>query len=225
MAMQARRRYRSETRSAQAARTRARIVASARKLVSSRGLLGATLAAVAEEAAVSLPTVYAVFGSKAELLRAVIDDIKREIGLATAFRDMLAASDAHEQLRLAARVTRTYSEIGGKALDAVRFGSATEPELARLWDEVEAGRYAGQTRLVRAIAKTAGLRPGLNVRSAADELWTLTAHDTYRLMVDVRGWAPVRFERWLVTTLSVLLLGHVDARKGRRESRRASRST
>src|ERR1700757_4096441 len=67
------RRYRSLRREQQARATRARIVAAAARRFLARGYAGTTMRAVAADAGVALPTVELVFGTKARLLKAVID--------------------------------------------------------------------------------------------------------------------------------------------------------
>src|SRR6266571_3883132 len=64
--------YRSRLREERAADTRERIVTAARALFASRGLEGATIAAIAEHAGVAVPTVYATFGSKREIMAALL---------------------------------------------------------------------------------------------------------------------------------------------------------
>jgi AcrR family transcriptional regulator len=67
------RRYSSEVRARQAARTRRRVLAAARALFADNGYAGTTVAQIARRAKVSLDTVYAGVGRKPDLLLAVID--------------------------------------------------------------------------------------------------------------------------------------------------------
>src|SRR5216684_8721818 len=65
--------YRSPRREMQARRTRARIIAAAAQQFLAHGYAGTTMRAVAADADVALPTVELAFGTKARLLKAVID--------------------------------------------------------------------------------------------------------------------------------------------------------
>src|SRR5437016_2610782 len=65
--------YRSPRREQQARATRARIIAAAARRFLACGYAGTTMRAVAADAGVALPTVELVFGTKAKLLKAVID--------------------------------------------------------------------------------------------------------------------------------------------------------
>ena len=67
------RRYRSPRREQQARRTRARIIAAAARRFLAYGYAATTMRAVAADAGVALPTVELAFGTKARLLKAVID--------------------------------------------------------------------------------------------------------------------------------------------------------
>src|SRR5260221_7840909 len=67
------RRYRSSLRDAQARRTRRRVLDAATAVFLDRGYGGATIRAIADGAKVSVPTVEALFGTKARLLKAAID--------------------------------------------------------------------------------------------------------------------------------------------------------
>ena len=68
-----RRRYDSPLRDQQARQTRQTIVAAANRLFLARGYAATSLADIAKEAAVARPTVFSAFGSKAALLREVVD--------------------------------------------------------------------------------------------------------------------------------------------------------
>ena len=67
------RRYTSPKRQEQARATRRAIVEAARALFLARGYAGTTIDAVAGEAGVAVQTVYAAFGSKAQILKTVLD--------------------------------------------------------------------------------------------------------------------------------------------------------
>src|SRR5918911_2787030 len=68
-----RRPYHSPQRQRQAQTTRRQIVDAAGRLFSRHGYFGTTMEAIAREAGVADPTVYAAFGSKRAILSALID--------------------------------------------------------------------------------------------------------------------------------------------------------
>ena len=88
------REYRLGRRQAQADRTRARLVAAARRILMRRdGLAAFGLEAVAKGAGVSRVTVYNQFGSRVGLLEAVYDDIARRARIAERLGAAFRSSD------------------------------------------------------------------------------------------------------------------------------------
>src|SRR5258707_14772462 len=67
------RRYRSPRRQMQAEQTRAAVIAAASRVFSERGWMATNVRDIAREAGVSVETLYSGFGSKAELLKVVLD--------------------------------------------------------------------------------------------------------------------------------------------------------
>src|SRR5687767_11182338 len=67
------RQYTSERRSEQARETRRRILDAARELFLEQGYGATTISAIASRAGVAVQTVYAVFGSKRQLLSDLVD--------------------------------------------------------------------------------------------------------------------------------------------------------
>src|ERR1051326_2705000 len=65
--------YHSPQRQQQAQGTRQQIVDGAGRLFTQDGYFGTTIEAIAQEARVAVPTVYAAFGSKRAILSALID--------------------------------------------------------------------------------------------------------------------------------------------------------
>src|SRR4051794_39590248 len=68
-----RRRYSSRLRQQQASQTREQVLAAAAELFAQSGWAGTTVAAIALRAGVAVETVYSGFGSKKQVLRAVVD--------------------------------------------------------------------------------------------------------------------------------------------------------
>jgi AcrR family transcriptional regulator len=90
------RRYRLGRRRAQADKTRAKLVAAARRILMGRdGLAAFGLEGVAKRAGVTRLTVYNQFGSKTGLLEAVCDDIAQRGRLAERLGAAFQSPDAH----------------------------------------------------------------------------------------------------------------------------------
>src|SRR5512134_896690 len=100
-------RYDSSSRREQAALTRLRVLQSARSLFAARGLDGVTIESLAEKAGVSPATVYALFKSKAGILRAMMEESlfsERYRELAERTRHV---TDPVELLRMTAGIARS----------------------------------------------------------------------------------------------------------------------
>ena len=81
--------YRSPLRKERAADTRRRIAAAALELFTEHGFGGTTVAAIAERAGVSAQTVYATFGSKGAILRALLAQMEENAD-AAGWRERIA---------------------------------------------------------------------------------------------------------------------------------------
>jgi AcrR family transcriptional regulator len=98
--------YRSESREAQAEQTRKRILIAAKRAFSRRGFDHATIREIAAIAGVSAPLVYALFKSKAGLLRALIDSTVFGTDYQALVENAVGEQDPVEILRTAASITR-----------------------------------------------------------------------------------------------------------------------
>jgi AcrR family transcriptional regulator len=207
MAREVKRRYRSTRRREQAEETRRRILAAARGLFVADGYGSTTIDAIAEEAGVAVQTVYAGFGSKAAMLMALLDQLAQEADLPRLQKGLAAASgDPRRQLREALAFTGRMYSAGFELIDLARTVSGVEPDLERMWEAGEQRRYEANSRLVAEWARAGALRPGLSARAATDLLWAVGGPDTYRLLVNGRGWSErSRIER-LTRMLEPMLL-------------------
>ena len=150
-----RRRYQSARRAAQAAQTRRDIVTAAGRLFRERGY-GVPLAEIASEAGVVVETVYRIFGSKAALFRAAVEALlaggagraEVPVGERPAIRAILDEPDPRKQVAVYAATQPGIHRRAGPLLRALRDARGSDPELGRLWDEMEVWRLDGQGRFV-----------------------------------------------------------------------------
>ena len=208
------RRYSTALRTEQTALARRRILDVAGRLFVERGYLGTTLAAVAETAGVSVQTVYNVVGGKAVLLKAVYDvmlagdDEPIPMSERPEFRAVLDAPTGRECLAHYSALGRVLGErlfplVGMLVAQA----AAGDADLAAFVATVEGERATGTRTVAAHVAQRFGLREGLDVDSAADVLWAMTAPDLADRLVVRRGWGWDRFERWLGATMADALVG------------------
>ena len=202
---------RSDGRRDRSLRTRARIVDAGARLFVGRGYVGTTIEAVAEAAGVAPQTVYYVFGTKAELLRAVlgasvVGDLEpvavadrpwvaalAEAGNAVAALDVLVDGS----VAILERVAPIY---------AVLRAAAADPEVGVLLAETRRRRGTDQRRLVEVLAAAGHLRDGLDPGTAGDVLYGLVNEDVFLLLTADCGWDVGRFRDWLAGVLRDQLL-------------------
>ncbi|WP_436757533.1 TetR/AcrR family transcriptional regulator [Streptosporangium sp. V21-05] len=202
-----RRRYDSLRRATQARETRVEIARAARRLFLSQGWAATTVREVAREAGVSVPTVYAAYGNKTGLTRALADaaDLSAD---APRMLERLEASagDPGRQLAAMAAYDRRLFERAGDVIALVREAARTEPELAAAYRD---GRGEGDRNreLVFSSWPDGVLRDGLDVPSAVDVYAALCNIDVYTTLTVERGWSPDRVERWWSEALARELLG------------------
>lgn len=208
------RRYHSPTRQKNADETRARVVEAARKLLVEHGYDGTTIEAIARAAGVSSQTVYAAFGSK----RGIVAELLERARFGPAYEEVvsraLGTDDPRERLRFAARIARQIYEAERAEFAVLRGAGAVSPELSTLERGLEDQRHTKQASLMAALS-AAGLL-AVPEKEAADVLWTLTARDVYRMLVEGRGWSPRRYETWLADHLEKTLLVPARSRPAKR---------
>lgn len=198
--------YRSPVRQRQADATRARITAAAHRLLLTHGYAGMTIDAIAKEAEVAAPTVYAAFGSKTGILRELLDRARFGPGFAELVQQAMETSDPLERLRMVARIARTVYESESALVDLLRGAGVVAPELAALEKEGEDHRYEAQEPNIKLLIQSGKLRPDLDATQARDVMWSLTTRELYRMLVRERGWSSDRYETWLADMLKQALV-------------------
>jgi AcrR family transcriptional regulator len=193
----AKRAYNSSRRSLQAAQTRDEVIRAAVARFSATGWGGTTLAAIAEEAGVSVETIYNGFGSKKALLRAAID---------------AAVVGDTEPIPYVERPE--YFDLGKGTIDErVARGAAvvtnTHARSARVWqaiveassadEEVDAWRLELENNRRIDTAKSLAL---VLDHAVDDQLvsmfWILYSPETYLKLVHDSGLSPAEYETLLV---------------------------
>lgn len=220
-----RRRYDSTRRRAQAAETREDIVNSALKIFLETGYAGTTIIAIAAAAGVAVETIYRRFGSKAALFKAVVEAaIAGGAARAAvppeqrpAVRAMIAEPDPRRVLELHAATQPGIHARAGPLYRVLIEAAGSDPELADVWNQLEAQRLTGMRRMAERLKSLSGMRQELSLDEAGDILWTVNSLAVYNLLVVQRGWSPERYRDWITSTnIHALLTG------GRRSTRRRS---
>lgn len=209
-----RRKYDSRRRQQQAERTRHDILEAAHALFVDRGYVGTTMTAIADAAEVAVETIYRGFGSKAALFEAVVEvavaggaqRAQRPVDERPAIRAVIDEPDPRRQIERYVATQPGIHERLGPLVVALRAAADVEEPLADVWDRLESQRLDGMGRFAQLLADHKALRPGISAEEARDVLWTLASHAVYEKLVELRGWTPERYQRWLTKTLTSALL-------------------
>lgn len=204
-----RRKYNAGERKVRAGQTRQRILDAARLLISRKGFAEATFEAIAAQAGVAVPTVYAAFGSKSGIMQALMGRATFSEDYEKLVRESNASDDPETRLRIAARIARGIFDSLRREVEVLRGAAAIAPEFIR---EREQTRYERQGGLIQFLDKQKVLRPGITATLARDILWTLTSYDIHRRLVGERNWSSDRYEKWLGDTLVATLLDGSERR-------------
>jgi AcrR family transcriptional regulator len=213
MSEQGKRRYASELRSRSAEATRGRVLDAAKELFGNEGIDGVTIARIAEKAGVAGATVYALFKSKAGILRALM----RATLFGSKFEEALAklegVTDPVELIAMSAHVARAIYESESRELGLIRGASAFSAALRAMEQEFETTRLEMQKERVNLLFAAAKQRKGLAQSEARRILWMYTSRDVFRMLVHDGGWTADRYEEWLSETLVAALVAP-EARRG-----------
>jgi AcrR family transcriptional regulator len=201
MADQAKRRYESPRRRAQADATKRDILAAAQRLFERQGYASTTMAAIAAEAGVALKTVYLAFETKGGVLRAVWNTLLRgesdqPIDEHPWYREVLDEPDPERRLALNARNSARGKLRVSAIAEVIREAAPSDEEIGALWGRIQSEYRANQRAVVEPLADRGQLAPGLDVERAADVLWQINHPNTWQLLVAERGWTPEEYERW-----------------------------
>lgn len=207
-----RRPYRSQVREDGARRTRQAVLVTAADLFTARGYAATSLADVAAGAGVARPTVFATFGSKPALLKAVLDlalagdDEPVPVAERPWFRPVWEAREPDAVLAAYAGVCVLIGSRAAGAFEAVRRAADSAPEVAAIWQTMQANRRAGARMVLDHLVTVGSLRPGLPFERAVDVLWFYNDPGHYGALVDHQGWSARTFRTWLGEQLQSALL-------------------
>jgi AcrR family transcriptional regulator len=207
----------STYRQLQAQMTKDRVVSAARLLMAKRGWTATTIDAIATEAGVATPTVYAAFSNKRGLLEGMRESMLRDSEIPELMAQAAAEPSADRRLELWARLVRQQMETSYDVIAIHREAARSDAEAAAAYRVVLDGRATTFARFIDELGRD--LAPGLDKRTATDLLWAFSNEELWRELVEERGWSPDRYEQWLARTLVAQLLT-ADARttRGRRPS-------
>jgi AcrR family transcriptional regulator len=202
-----RRQYRSSARTRQREATRAAIVDAAKAAFIENGYAATTIAQIAARAEVSPETVYAVFGTKRDVLRTLVEQASAGAPSTDAWQtgnwleQVKAEPNQRRRLELMFDASRDVLRRVAPVDEIVRSVAASDPEIAEFHDELERRRRSDLRGLVQLLAEAGGLR--VSIGDAVD-LWWALSHSTgpYRSLTVDRRWSDRRARAALVDVVA-----------------------
>ena len=204
--------YDSSLRKQQAGQTRLRILDAAQVLFAERGYAVSTIEAIATSAGVAVDTVYAAFGSKRGVLKALLDvrvggdEEKVDLLERPGPQKVQHTQDQKAQLAAFAADINSIIERARPVDDIMRGAAAVDADIATLRTQAQAYRYGNMRRLVSWLVSNGPLRAGLTEEEAAAIVWTMASPEVHGLLRVVRGWSAERYRDWLRESLTRILL-------------------
>lgn len=209
-AVKRKRSYNSRARKEQAARNRDAALDAAERLFLERGYAGTSIASIAQEAGLSVQTIYKVFGGKSGLVKAIY------------FRGLLGRggdpayerSDAMREREVDPRkIMRQWGALTAEVASVVspirllmRSAALADPEMEGLIRETDEDRLERMRHNARFLKERGYLREGVTLGEATDVLWTCSSVEIYDLLVVQRRWPLPRFANFVADFMIKALL-------------------
>ncbi|MEV4414087.1 helix-turn-helix domain-containing protein [Catellatospora sp. NPDC049609] len=210
--MVVKRRYESERRQEQARQTRRAILDAAARLFVASGYASTPLTAIAAEAGVAVQTVYAVFGSKRQLLSELVDvtiagdDEPVALPDRAFVAEIRALADPRAKLARYARHLTGIHERDAGVLIALAGAATADADAAAIWQKNVEERRLGMRMFAAELVATGAVRSDHDVDTVADVLWLAMDVRNYDWLVRTRGWSAERFQHWYVDTVGAAIL-------------------
>lgn len=183
----------------QAQATRDMIVASAQALFLEQGYICTTIEIIAERAGVATSTVYAIFGSKRGILRAIRDTWHERTHIRELINSSQQSTNPTERLEQLAEATRRQWELGAEVTAIYTGAAAADPRAAAELTQALAGRREGLQGFAKNLEPH--LRPGLDAAHAAAILQALCMPEVFDELVRHSGWSADEYQVWLAKAL------------------------
>ncbi len=198
------RRYVSPRRQEQARATRQAILDAAHHLFLTRGYIAASIRAIASEAEVSEPTVYAVFKDKPSILWAVVQRIiigeEEDVPVSESdvFSSIKAEPDFRGRLQVAVQWSVDIYERGiGELEDMVYQAAAADPRYQELVQQGTEKQQKDDHQIVELLLEVAPVKPALDTGDLIDLIFAVFNPRSYRILVKERGWPKDKYEHWM----------------------------
>ena len=203
--------YVTPKRDQRAAATRTAIAAAAETLFLRDGYTRTSMKGIASEAGVSEKTMYLAFGTKATLLRQVIqlavqgDEALTPLSERPEWR-ALVAGPVNE---IFARFAAMNAKLMTRTADIIALGesaASADSELARYRDQAHLATRANLYALAAELKRRGALAPGISEQDAADTMYGVATDESVFLRLTREcGWSEDRYADLIARTLTATL--------------------
>ncbi|MEU6763267.1 helix-turn-helix domain-containing protein [Streptomyces sp. NPDC046853] len=209
-----RRAYHAPRRAQAATETRQAILDAAARLFLDEGYANVTVAAIAREAGIAVPTVYASTGGKGAILSTLMEQGMQSSASGETLASVRATGAPRAVLAATAHGTRVDNERHHRLVRVMANAAHTDESAATtLAHTDEAYRDALATVTAR-LRELNALRPDLTDARATDILWFYLGHRSWHELTTERGWPWDTAEGWLTEQLTTALLRPLDPQSG-----------
>ena len=195
--------YRSPRRALQARQTRTAVLVACRALFAERGWAATGVRDIANEAEVSVETVYATLGGKVALLTAALDGavVGDDDPIPLSERPMFHAMGVGDFGTRVAAAAALITDIHVRTIGlqrALREGAGGEPALAELLTTQEENRRASTGQGMALV-----LRRPIGERER-DLFWAQTCPEVFDALVNRSGWSTEQYAAWVASLIENL---------------------
>ena len=202
--------YNASLRRERARQKRERILEVAERRFLRDGYGPTTIAAIADDAGVSVDTIFKAFGGKPGIVRGIRERALLGAGPVPAERrsDQLQARepDPRKIIEGWGALTTEVAPRTGPILLLLRDAASTDPELRALLQDMDRDRLRRMTVNARRLSRGGHLRDGVSVRQAADVLWTYSSPELYELLVLRRGLSLKAYGDFVADAMAAALI-------------------
>lgn len=205
--------YNSPRRRDAALATREAILESGRRLFLANGFAQVTVADIAKNARVAVPTVYGSTGGKAAILEALLAPAVEDPAVEQTLTGIASTDDPRTVIAITAAGTRQAHERHWEIVWGLLYRNLTEPSAAPVLDANKAAYLGALTAVADRLAALNALKPELDRTAGVDLLWFYLGRPAWYTLVGERGWDFDRAEAWLADAAQQALLHTLPARR------------
>jgi len=204
--------YDATYRRAQAELTRTRVLTAAHDRFMRDGYAATTVAEIATDAQVSVPTVYKTFTNQAGLVKALFDTAvvgdndDTPLAARAPIAAVLAEPDPHRKIDMFAAMCAQIVPRAAPIQLLARQASASDTDLAAVYQQIQHERLTGLAGFAAHLHQQRHLADGVTTNQARDILWTYNSPELYELLVLHRRWNLNRYRTHIATAVTATLL-------------------